>query len=1228
MAEITKQTDRKKAWAEMSASSFDTPNDLYNSISPASIDQNLDYRKKVGVGSAFIKGLPSDLESSQDFDPSYKPTFGEDVASGLTDFVRSGVKVGVELWDKNTKDAREQLNKIRQYDPELADQIEATTIGTELTDKQLALKGGAALAEGVLSVVPFFKAGRTAITVAEKAAVSRLGSIGVKIASNPVLSKLYMGGVNGALYGGLYGLHKYDGDWKEAVKGAAMGGVFGGGLMGLGHGINIGAKLAGRTAIKVGNVLKSTGQTFDEKVLQKLPAKWYSSVFSVDATMKKYYGEVGKNFSDMFRSASKEATRDLGTVQLSLIDNGLIKPPTGLGKAFKGIKFVGDDVELMGHYNQVLRGKGVYSDKIVRTQAISVDPRLEFLDSLRKTYGARSQREGVVESLLDLDTYLPKHTPIVEAKKSTRRAIAKATTVGEREAIYAANDPMVKEMVENSVFTEKAFKTLDEAYQNYYDYTDLVSGGAHTPLADNKFLRKMVANGEARTMEEAKGKLIEDMKFRKKSLTPLASSLDFKRKISLPWYDPNPARVMPQYAFDASMRIEMAKKFGKDDEVIRAMLGKVENDLNRGVSAEKAAQTFEDFIRATTGQVMRSPGEEKASSFLRALQVPKLAFAQIINLGQSLNTLLASDFGSTMTGLTTAFKTKNIRKAIGDGVLLNNFMREISNYNTGGSKMAENILKYSGFTYTEMFNRAVGSIASDLWTNQNLKGLIKKYGLPELTENERKSVTKMLKDKSLMDKEALLGGIDVQKELFDEFRRLFPEEDFTAAAGNLGAARKRLSTLEKSIADKTGKLQKTKELLQKELRAEAAPFTKSDTEDLRTIIDSLREEISASKGVFIGKEQVVGKQFSPQEVKAALDGATQLERADLESIIARLEVKFDESRALGSMPRDVVTVRGKAGASDESLGNFVAGINEEIKGLDSAMAGLQNELTDKQRILESAINSYDISAKRAIEKVPGGTKYDEFIASRKKNIGTDLERIKKEQPREFRALEELGVPTDDVIARGFILPEERALASQKFVENTQFLGQPIDLPYFSSTPAGKVMFQFKTFAYQQARFVTRELKKDFAAKDFSRGFRNLLILGTVFPMTGEVLADVRSLITQEKRPTKFLDRYIADLFAAGTYGMFYDFYKSAESGRTAEFIAGATAGDVIRYLENIAKVPGRIKAGKPEQSLKAFTKDLLRQTGVGRPAVNVLFPSARREGKTSLESLIEWSADK
>jgi len=1205
---------RQDVWREMGAQKYNSPEDFPTA---ANQEPTYDAQQNVGVIDAFIKGVPSSKDSSfANYDPTYQPTIGETVASSLTDFARSGAKVLAE-WTPEYKAARSGLGTLRKTDPEAADQIEASTIGAKLSGFELATKGGAALGEGVLTVMPFFKVGRTALAVGEAASLSKFGKAGEVIAKSPLASKLYSGGLGGFLYGGLYGLHTQDGDWEAGAKSAAMGTVFGVGMMGSISGLAFAGKYGGNKTLQVfkfgkdgtgnlaSNIVSKYGDTMPIKLATTIGnavQSGYETVFmSVGERMKKYYGDVGENFVNMYRKASRIATQDLGKLQLAFIDNGLMEAPTGLGKAFKGVEFIGNDTERMLTYNQILRGQGAYADPVARAAAIQADPKLQFLDGLRKYYATTAQREGVTETLLNPDTYLPKHTPVVELTTKTRTALDAATTQAEREAIYAANDPMVKEMVDNSVQYEKAFGSLDEAYGTYYDYADVVNGGSHTPMGDNKMLQRMVNSGQAKTLEEARGKIISDLRLRKQSLTPLAASLDFERQVDLPWYDPNPSRVMPQYVFDASMRIEMSKTFGVNDEVLHEMIGSIKADLSRGIKADEAAKAFEDFVRTVTGQVNSSPSAEKISSTLRALQVTKLAFAQVINLGQSLNTLLASDLGSTMHGLTTAFTAPEIRNAIERGVLTNQFLRQIFEYSSGGSQVADKFLKYTGFTYTEMFNRAVGSTVADMWGEKNLQKLLGDYGLGKKVPvvsppiaNERFT--------GLVDHIKNNGGITV---------------GFDGKIIDKGFAF--------SILDKAD-----------EVRMKVGDS--SFKENFIKTFNSLKERYGSEEGAHFGG-WVDGEDFVVDVTKVGDDM--------LQSVYDGIIKKQDAIGDLGKyaatsgqegtiyLSKEVIgSIQPISGASLRSAGSSF-GSWEEVVSYYSGK-DFKNSVNYGELLKSEAVNHSYIDKMQNIGTAGAGAESKSGQVSKGAVSGTTdrqaiIEKIKADSPREYFTLQELGIPVDDVIARGYMTQEEKAIAAQTFVERTQFLGRPIDLPYFASSPGGKVIAQFKTFAYQQARFIVKEMKDGFrkngqGTRDWNRTFRNIFILSTVFPMTGEVLADVRSLITQDKRPTGAFDRYVSDIFAAGTYGMLYDFWRSAQTGSTADNILGTTAGDVVRYFENLAQAPGQIMGGHGDTALKNFTKNILRQTGVGRPIVNVIYPSTQ-PGRTTLQSLNDWAAD-
>ena len=789
-------------------------------------------------------------------------------------------------------------------------------------------------------------------------------------------------------------------------------------------------------------------------VRERIPVTWYKTFFSKDSTLAEYYGDVGKNFVKMYENAYQKAGEEVRQFVAGMVDNGLVAPPLIAKRAFKGVKFLAGDKILMGTYDDVLRGIGKYSDPVVQRAAIDADPALKYIDYMRQYYAGQIQSgiDGVGTDLLNIRTYLPKHTPVVTLKSKTVVALAKAKTAFDREAIYALNDPMVNDMVEKSIKTG-AFKNAEEAFKTYYDYTELVVGGRRIDLNDNAFLQHMVKTGQAQTIDEARGKIIRDLQYRESSLTPRAASLDFKREVSLPWYDPNPARVMSAYALDASSRLALAKTFGKNDEVIREMIGKISTDPTRSLGKGiEDAKIFDAVVREIMGQAPTNRSAEEWSAWFRTLQVPKLAFAQVLNIGQVMNYLLPTSFQSVTYGIGQLFRDEGIRNAIKRGVVMNSMMNDMLKYTGGGTQFANKVLQYSGFAASETINRAAGSGVAEHWSKWLFRDLLKIKGL-SVSEKQQQTVARMLTDKREMDK--------------------------------------------------------------------------------------------------------------------------------------------------------LVTAR---------------------------MAQIQSTVAEVGKKIEFKADLREIAIEQIAKEFPQGLEYDKFLAANRKtvaelpNIGTTKGRIVPRgesvgQTWEELNLRELGIDVDEAVSRGYLDESDLAIAAQNLVKETQFLNRSIDLSTFMTSPLGKVMVQFKNFAYLQVRFLTRQFKRDLSTGNYKHAMRNLLILGTVFPMTGEVLADVRSLITQEKRPTPGFDRYMSNLANTGVYGLFFDFVNSSIQGKAVEAVAGITVVDASRYLQALLSLPIN-----PETNGTRLLKYGLRQTGVGRPFVNLMFPP-QTEGKTFFQELQDWSGD-
>lgn len=210
----------------------------------------------------------------------------------------------------------------------------------------------------------------------------------------------------------------------------------------------------------------------------------------------------------------------------------------------------------------------------------------------------------------------------------------------------------------------------------------------------------------------------------------------------------------------------------------------------------------------------------------------------------------------------------------------------------------------------------------------------------------------------------------------------------------------------------------------------------------------------------------------------------------------------------------------------------------------------------------------------------------------------------------------MDINPDEALARGMLSEDELLRAGQIMAEITQFRARPLDLPALASSPEGKIIFQYKNFAFNQAKFLKDTLKGQLENGDYGGLARDLLILSAIFPMGGEIIADLRSLVTGQKRPTEALDRYFSDLMAVGGFGILSDTIVSAGHGKLAENIVGPTIGTGVETFERAVKVAkGR--------GTEAEIKFLLRQTGFGRTIANYVFPNSRGDQETFLKTLQE-----
>lgn len=922
--------------------------------------------KRIG----FLQGFFTRVEPGQEL------TGPGQVSRAVGSIIREPVRAvteGVLKFSPSVQGYYDSIDQLREVNPEMAAEMENEAwAGKRTSTAQNVTQIGAGLGELALNLIPLGllgKAGRVAFAAKEAQLLSKLGTAGQFLAKgalpgasfgSKVLNSTAVSGAYGSLYGFLSGLEE-GGDWKKALQNIPTYGALGAGF-GLALPVGLGALGVTGRLIKGGTqgIAETISRYAPESIrpsniIQRLPEGLARAILTEGQVLRGRFGEVGRDIAERFQKAREFMSKDIGSFQDEAARLGLIDAPSVARGAYREsvpLRARWQDREFRFAVRDAMTHEGIFADDAVRAKALAEDKHLadvvDFFNRNKKARGEYAQEMGVTRDLVDKETYFPRYSPEIGLKSRSSsgqniyRQLELAKTDAEKEAIYAANNAAVDDMIEYG-FRKGQWKSKLEGFKNYYDAMDLALGVNRIKTEENSFLKYLVEKGYATTPAEARNFYIQDLDNLRAPLTPRAASLDYQRKVELPWNDPDPMRVMTQYVTSANKRLAYASQFGVNDEVLKNAKQMVLYANNK-TGGKNAAQAFEKTIRAITGQFQRAPNDARFSALVRGIEGLHLTFSQIINLASQLNYVLATDLRHFGAGLRKAFSNEGMRKSVQSGALASDLLRQTTPYSNLGDRVMDRVMRYSGFSYTEMLNRSVGVHVAESYA------------------------------KSLVD-------------------------------------------------------------------------------------------------------------------------------------IAKTKLASGQSAA-----------------------------------------------------------------------------------------------------RELALLKELGLDGEKVIAKGVLDKEDLITAAQNMVENTQGGNNPLMLPGFAQHPLGKIFYQFKNFAYNQARFMKDQFMKDIVSKD-TRSIYNavkfITVAGGLYPMTYGALRDLRDIVTLKKRPEDAfeLDEYFQGLGTLSAGGLFIDFLKSAQSryGGTLQFLAGPTVGDLTDYLDAI----GQLTAGE-QSSWKGLRRQILNQTGVGQVLDNFM----------------------
>jgi hypothetical protein len=209
-------------------------------------------------------------------------------------------------------------------------------------------------------------------------------------------------------------------------------------------------------------------------------------------------------------------------------------------------------------------------------------------------------------------------------------------------------------------------------------------------------------------------------------------------------------------------------------------------------------------------------------------------------------------------------------------------------------------------------------------------------------------------------------------------------------------------------------------------------------------------------------------------------------------------------------------------------------------------------------------------------------------------------KLKKNPKNAFvwRRLEQFGIDPKELISRG-LKESDYVDGAIKAIADTQPASK-IDIPYYWQSPTGKLLTQYKTFAYKQMKFLNEFVFKE-AKQGNLKPLIMFLVMGTAL---GEGVGDMKAYVRGRQRPDTFGARIIDNLMTIGGMGLASDFIANLQYGTLGggflKFVAGPTLSDIDAWLTAIQGDVSTIVA--PEKRFAI----LGHKTSKGRPQFKTL----------------------
>jgi len=180
--------------------------------------------------------------------------------------------------------------------------------------------------------------------------------------------------------------------------------------------------------------------------------------------------------------------------------------------------------------------------------------------------------------------------------------------------------------------------------------------------------------------------------------------------------------------------------------------------------------------------------------------------------------------------------------------------------------------------------------------------------------------------------------------------------------------------------------------------------------------------------------------------------------------------------------------------------------------------------------------------------------------------------------RAERRMASMGVDLRDLQRKDFYLGSPKAYQA---LENkvafrgsqlTQFIPDPTRIPAWAQTPGGRVMFQFKSFAFNQAKFLRENVLKEAVEGNM----KPLAYFLTIYPMAGAAVREGVNTFRDNPKQRTGLWNYVDAMSTVGGWGLLESTLKGLWYNDAAGVLLGPFYGDMLSLAETAVQ-PDRFK---------------------------------------------------